>query len=407
MVSQTISPLSETWTMRALADVDPFPSYDILRKRGPVVWDPGLNCWLILSYDICKAVESDEATFRVVYAGAPPLTFDIKGGAAALSALTGEKHARMRRVYLKLFGPPLIARYREEHVLPIVNYAIDRFEARGQAELVSEFAEPIPSQIIASLFGLPWKDDALIAHLFDCHKDVMAWIGMKNSGDELTRKAKIASDELNRILLPYVLERKEARGDDFISHIWAKAADDYGDVGVEEVLATTRDLFLGGSDTTVHSIANAIYLLLSDSPTREKVTNDQVGALNAFVEETLRVLGSPQWRFRLANHEVSLGGVIIKKDDTVCLLHAAANRDPDHYSCPHQVDLTRKPANDHLAFNVGPRSCPGMSLARLEMRECLKVLINRLPNLRLDPDKEPPRFKHFSHRSFGPLNVLF
>jgi cytochrome P450 len=393
--------------MLSLANVDPFPSYEILRQRGQLVWDPGMKCWLVLSYDICKIVESDESKYRTPYTGAPPLTFEIKGGEAALSTLTGEKHGRMRRVYMRLFSPPAVAQYRTEHVIPVINHAIDRFADRGHAELVAEFADPIPSQIIASLFGLDWKDDALILHLFECHKDVMAWIGMKNSGDELTRKAKIASDELNRILLPHVLERRDSRGDDFISRIWSKAADDYGDIGVDEVLATTRDLFLGGSDTTVHSIANSIYLLLSDHSARKAVTEDQEKTLNAFVEETLRILGSPQWRFRIANADVELGGVSVKAGDSLCLLHAAANRDPKKYACPEVVDLARRPSNDHLAFNVGPRSCPGMPLARLEMRECLKTLINRLPDLRLDPGMEPPKFKYFSHRSYGPLNVLF
>lgn len=407
-MNQVLTPASQDWSMTVLANADPFPSYEILRERGPIVWDPGLKCWLVLSYELCKVIETDEGSYRSQYADATPLTYEIKGGAAALSALTGEKHTKMRRVYLKLLSPPAVAQYRDEHVIPVINYAIDRVADRGHAELVAEFAEPIPSQIIASLFGLDWKNDALIAHLFDCHKDVMSWVGMAmKASDEQTRKAKAASDELNRILLPYVLHRKENRGEDFISRIWSRAADDYGEVGVDEVLATTRDLFLGGSDTTVHSIANSIYLLLTNPSAREAVTKDQSGALNSFVEETLRVLGSPQWRFRTANRDVSLGGADIKKDDVLCVLHAAANRDPNRYTCPHLVDLERKPANDHLAFNVGPRSCPGMPLARMEMRECLKALINRLPLLRLDPEKEEPRFLYFSHRSFGPLHVLF
>src|SRR4051812_12500033 len=147
----SVPPSSAEWSMLSLADHDPFPSYEDLRKRGPVIWDPGMKCWLILSYDLCKVIESDESTFRIMYADASPLTLEIKGGQAGLSALVGEKHPRMRRAYLKLFSPANMPRYREEHVLPVINFAIDRFAQRGSAELISEYSEQIPVRVMASL----------------------------------------------------------------------------------------------------------------------------------------------------------------------------------------------------------------------------------------------------------------
>ncbi|WP_271610854.1 cytochrome P450 [Bradyrhizobium sp. CCBAU 21360] len=407
MNASSIPPSSSQWSMLSLANVDPFPSYDELRKRGPIVWDPGMNCWLSLSYDTCKVIESDESTYRIVPADLPEWMIAIRGGKAGLSTQIGEGHARMRRLYLKLFGAAAMPQYRNEHVLPVINYNIDRFAHQGRAELFSQLAELIPIRVIFSLCGLPWKDDDFVERMLETNKDIIAWIGMAHSGDELTRKAKLSSDETNKILLPYVLERRGGRGSDLISQIWARAPDDYGEVGPDEVLAITRDAIGAAGHTTMHGLTNSIYLFLSDPALREAVTRDQEGALNALVEEALRTLGSPQWRFRKANREVSLGGVTIKKDDLICLLHAAANRDPEHYTCPHAVDLKRKRVNDHLAFNVGPRLCAGMPLARLEIRECLKVLISRFPNLRLDPSKESPRFVGFSHRSFSPLHVLF
>ncbi|MCK1509364.1 cytochrome P450 [Bradyrhizobium sp. 18] len=352
-------------------------------------------------------IESDEGTYRIVPADLPDWMIAIRGGRAGLSTQVGEGHPRMRRVYLKLFGAAAMPQYRDEHVLPVINYNIDRFADSGRAELFSQLAEVIPIRVIFSLCGLPWKDDAFVERMLAANKDIIAWIGMGHSGDELTRKAKIASDETSRMLFPYVLDRRDGRGNDLISRVWARAADDYGEIGADDVLAIAKDVIGAAGHTTMHGLANSIYLFLSDSALREGVTTDQEGALNALVEEALRTLGSPQWRFRKANREVSLGGVTIKKDDSICLLHAAANRDPEHYTCPHAVDLNRKRVNDHLAFNVGPRVCAGMPLARLEIRECLKLLINRLPNLRLDPSEEPPRFLGFSHRSFSPLHVLF
>lgn len=408
MSTASISPGSVEWSILSLANSDPFPAYEVLRKRGPIVWDPGMNCWLVLSYDLCRAVESDESTYRIILAADKgPLASEIAGGKTSVGQSLGEKHARMRRLSLRLLGPAAMPRYRTEHVLPVVNDAIDRFANRGHAELINEFAIPIPPRVMASLFGLPWKDDALMANISQWHDDIVAWVGMGYPNDELARKAKHASDELNKVFLPLVVDRRERRGDDFISAVWTHAPTDYGEVGVEDVISIVREMALGAGETTTKAIANSTYLLLSNPVVREAVSIDQQGALNAFVEEVLRLLGSLQWRFRLASCDLSLAGSAIKKNDRIMLLHAAANRDPEHYACPHMIDLNRRPPTDHLAFNVGTRICVGMHLARLQIRESLKALIIRLPNFYLDQGKETPQFRGFSHRSFGPQHVVF
>ncbi|OKO78833.1 hypothetical protein AC628_12585 [Bradyrhizobium sp. NAS96.2] len=393
--------------MLSLADKDPFPTYDLLRKRGQVVWDPGMNCWLVLSYNICKVIESDEKTYRILAEDASPFVYEIKGGRTAATSLVGEEHARMRRLYLKLLSPTLMSQYRVEHVLPVINYIIDGFAEKGSAELVTQLADRVPNLVMGSLFGLPWKDDALMDQVSEWHKDLTVWFGMKYLGEEVNRKARVAANELNKVFLPLILERREKRGNDFISQIWSRAPEDWGEVDVDDVVTIVRDLEIGAGDTTANAIANAVYLFLSDPAMHEAVSKDQQGALNAFVEETLRLFGAVQWRFRRADRDVPLAGAEVRKGDTICLLHAASNRDPEHYACPHMIDLNRKLPTDHLAFNVGPRICVGMHLARLLMRECVKVLIARLPNLHLDPAKEAPHFRAFSHRSFGPLHVLF
>ncbi|MCC8969159.1 cytochrome P450 [Bradyrhizobium brasilense] len=408
MTTPHVSPSSAEWSMLSLADKDPFPSYDLLRRSSPVIWDPGMKCWLVLSYDLCKVIESDESSYRNPNFDAPPLFYEIKGdnNKMAVSSLVGEKHARMRRLLLKLLSPAAVARYREAHVLPVINDAVDRFCEKGSAELVSQLSDPVPPRVMASLFGLPWRDDALIADLSRWHGDVVAWLYGRSS-EELAQKAKRASDELNDLFRPLVLERRRKRGADFISQIWSRSPEDLGEIGVDDVMAIVRDVELGAGETTTNAIANAIYLFLSDPAVREAVTKDPDGALNAFVEETLRLLGSIQFRFRIANRDVPLAGAMVKKDDALCLVHAAANRDPEHYACPHMIDLNRRPPTDHMAFNVGPRICVGMHLARLKIRECLKALIARFPDLRLDPTKEAPRFRAFSHRCFAPLYVVF
>lgn len=409
MSIKTEAPLSADWSMFSLADKDPFPTYEKLRKeRGPIVWDPGMKCWLLLSYDLCKIVESDESVYRHPNFGAPPALYEIKGdkNKVGVSSVIGEQHAVTRRLYLKLLSPALMPQYRSEHVDPVINDAIDRFAARGSAELVSELVDPVPPRVMASLFGLDWKDDTLITNFWRWHEDILGFLYDRQNAEK-TQKALRASAELNELFRPLVIARRDKRGTDVISQIWDHSPEILGDIGVDGVMAIVRDVELGAGDTTTNAIANAIYLYLTDEAIREAVNKDHTGALNMLVEETLRLLGSIQFRFRKAHKDVSLGGEAIKNGDMICMVHAAANRDPEHYACPHLVDLKRKTPTDHLAMNVGPRICVGMHLARLKIRESVRLLITRCPNMRLDPSKEAPQFRGFANRSFGPLHVLF
>jgi cytochrome P450 len=154
-------------------------------------------------------------------------------------------------------------------------------------------------------------------------------------------------------------------------------------------------------------LRNALYILLTQPDIRESVNADRDKALNNFIEEVMRNLGSVQYRTRVANQDIELGGTQIKKDDVLVVVNAAANRDPKKYGCPAQVDLNRPTPRDHLAFNAGPRSCVGAALARDEMRIAIEAILDRLPDLRLDPEQASPQFTGLFTRSYQPLHVLF
>ena len=174
-----------------------------------------------------------------------------------------------------------------------------------------------------------------------------------------------------------------------------------------DALAICRELYLGGADTTVHGIANSLYLLLWNPKIRAAVDQDRE-KIGAVIEEAQRLYGSPQWRYRRANQDCVLGGVEVKKDQVLILLHGAGNRDPKQFGeCPAEPNLDRPRIRDHLTFNYGPRACVGMGLARIEMRDALNGVLDRLPNVRPDPDAEQPRFANLFMRSYRPLHVRF
>lgn len=390
------------------ADADPHPFFDRIRSEQPISWDDGLGGWIVLSYELCRYVLVNEQLFRHPYADSDETLVKIKGGRRNLVVLQGAEHERMRRYVLQLFSPRNVELYVQHHIVPVTRYLVDRFSSRGSADLYSEFTAQLPSRVLMSLFGMDAADDEFLEHALHLHDVIMAWAGSRHySGAEQTRQALAASEELNSILLPYLRKRRDHPANDLVSRLWAEAPALLEDATEEDMLATCRELYLGGSDTTVHALSNAIYVLLTDPAVAAAVRADRDRALSTFIDEVLRVWGSVQYRSRIANEDIEVGGVAVKKDQVIFTINAAGNRDPARYPHAAQIDIARNKPRDHLAFNAGPRACVGMALARAQMRVGLESLLDRLADLKLDPHSAPPRFLGLFTRSFRPLNVVF
>jgi cytochrome P450 len=388
-------------------DCNPYPYYEALRGKAALVWEEEAQAWLVTGYEECRQIETDENRFRHPYADADQTLIDIKGGRRNVTVLQKTEHAAMHKFLLRLFSPTSIAQYRTEHVIPVIGFLLDRIAQAGKAELVSAVCAQLPPRVLMSLFAMDGRDDGLVQHILDLHDSVLNWVGQRNRGVELTLKAQVAAQELNALLAPYLADRKARLGTDLISRVWLEgpqALDDFTDA---DALATTRELFLAGTDTTIHAISNSLYILLTQPAVMERVRSERGQALATFVEESLRIYGAVQYRFRIANEHTQIGGVAVNKNDALILINAAANRDPARFECPEQVNLDRRNARSHLAFNAGPRTCIGAALARAEMIDLLNALFDRTRNLRLDPDAEAPSFRYHYIRSFRPLNVLF
>ena len=396
-------------TLRSLEGVEPFEAYEQLRAQGKVVWDESLSGWLVLDYELCRHVELNEHTaFRNMYADADPLVVELKGGSANITVSQGDQHQRLRRFHLSLLSPKAVDAYRGSIVRPIIAATLDRLLVKpDSAELAADFADQIPPRVICALLGMPWQDDALIKKTLELNEEIMNWIGRGYYDESGIRAARAASAAINEILLPYIRARRARPQDDFISRVWLEAPSEYGELSEEDALAICRELYLGGADTTVHGIANSLYLLLWNPEVHAAVLRDR-GQIGNVIEEAMRLFGSPQWRYRRANADCELAGVQIRKDQIVILLHGAANRDPAHFgACPAAPQLDRPRLRDHLTFNYGPRTCVGIHLARAEMRDALHAVLDRLPNVRPDPHAPPPRYANLFMRSFRPLHVSF
>ena len=373
--------------------------------RSPV-WDEAANGWILFDYEEVAKGQRDESLFANAYINADDTLRRIKGGGANITLSQGEEHTRLRRFHLKLLSPSNVEQYRVAHMLPIIEQTLDALGNARRIEAASAIADRIPPRVISSLLGMDHRDDAAMDRLLELNHEIVALISTGYRSEEGRERALAASAELNEILLPHIRKARETPSNDFISRVWQEAPAAGLELDEEAALGLCRELFFAGSDTTVYGIANVLFTMLSQPEVRTAVRTDRDKALKAVIEEGMRLRSVVMFRHRICVQDVTIGDAHIRKGDIVFIGNAAANRDPDHYHCPADVDLERRPPTDHFAFGRGNRSCIGSHFARTEMREVLDMMLDGYPDMRLDPDAEPPVFTGTFMRRMCPLHLI-
>jgi cytochrome P450 len=166
-----------------------------------------------------------------------------------------------------------------------------------------------------------------------------------------------------------------------------------------------RDLLLAGSETSAHGICNAMYNLLTRPALLAAIQADRA-LLGKFVEEVLRFDPPVPLFWRATNADVEISGCPVAKGTQLYPGLAAANRDPAKFDDPEEFSIDR-PGGQHLSFSLGDHRCPGAWLGRTEIELAVGALLDRLPNLRLDPDAAPPLSTGVVTRSWRPQHLLF
>lgn len=330
-------------------------------------------------------------------------TFSSAGVIAAFGPVLGERvmlgmdepvHGRLRALVQKAFTQKSLARWEDELVGRVGNALIDTFEANGKADLVKEFTFDYPSQIIAGLLGLPEED---FPQFQRWSISLLSWLMNPERG-------LAASAALCDYFAPILAARRAEPRDDLISAL-AAAEIDGNKLEDEEIFSFLRLLLPAGVETTYRSLGNLLFALLSDPAQLEAIRADR-SLLPQAIEEGVRWESPLLTITRVATRDTELGGVQIPAGATVMPMLGAANRQDDRYPNPDTFDIFRK-QKANVGWGYGVHVCLGMHLARLEMRTAINLLLDRLPNLRLDPDGGDPHIRGQVFRSPTALPVLF
>ena len=337
---------------------------------------------MVTRYDDVVAALHDPVTFSSeVTVGRPPSPWRerFEGRVPDRGTLLGvdqPDHDRLRSSVNGFFLPRRLARF-EPWIREQAHRLVDGFAADGAVDLKTAFALPLPLIVISRIVGIdPDRADWVGAALgfFLGPRD----IHHPGTPDE---KAQLLLD-LHEHLLELMAARKQDRRDDLVSHIWNER--DSGAVSMTdfEMLSMFPGLMLAGHETSSNLICTALSHLLAD-PARYAAAQRDDSSRAAALEELFRFESAITGMKRLVTRDTVLGGVPLKAGEQVFLAYAAGSRDPSRFASPEEIDFDRGWAVPHLGFGQGVHACLGAPLARMLLRVELRVLHERLPDLRL------------------------
>jgi cytochrome P450 len=303
-------------------------------------------------------------------------------------------HDHLRMLATRYFGPPHSPQ-RVDGMRPgmadLVRGLVDKFDAKGQIDLVDEFAYPVPVTVICDLLGIPKEDEAQFHAWADA---IVNGFDVQFEPDpaEVQRRGAAALEgatALNTYMAQKLAQYRSQPSDTFLSFLVDDETPE-GRMTPGQVIATANLLLLAGHETTVNLIANSM-LTFMRHPEILRRLKEQPDVLVPTIEEMLRYEPSVQMLpNRMALADIDVGGVTIPSGAAMTLILAAGNRDPLRFPDPDRFDPER-PDNQHLGFGSGIHACFGAPLARLEAHAALGELVRRLVNPRLVAD--PPEYR--------------
>jgi len=287
-------------------------------------------------------------------------------------------HTRYRALVNKAFTPRRVAEM-GPHIYQVAQELIETFVHDGQADLVRQFAYPLPMIVIGELIGVPRADMDLVKQWCDEWNALMS--GRVSSEGQMTGARAIVA--LHRYFVALLEQRAQTPQQDLATGLVEARMEGESSVTVPEMAHLLFSVTFGGHETTTKLIANAVALLLSHPEQWQALRATPSLAPNA-VEETLRWDCPLLGMLRTTTEDVDVAGQRLPQGANVMLMFASANRDGQQDVQPDRFDIRRQPS-DHLSFGRGIHYCLGAPLARLEGRIALEMLAQYLPTLRLQP----------------------
>jgi cytochrome P450 family 142 subfamily A polypeptide 1 len=353
-----------------------------LRQHHPMAWDEKNRLWGVTRHaDVVEVERRDD----VFVSGQGYRSF-FAPGEDNMIAQDDPRHSQQRKLIARRFTPKAV-RNLEPQLARIMDELIDAWIDRGEVEIVSELAAPLPARLTAGLLG--FSEDH--------------WTDIKSWSERLMRYDKAANDleagteffeaiiEFAGLLTEVAAARRAEPADDLIS-LWTQAEIDGCPMSDDTIMNETGLMISGGAETTRTVITRSLAEFCRHPEQWDAMANDP-SLVPGAVEEMIRWVTPLNNFFRTAVEPVSVGGVSMAAGDRLVLLYPSANRDDEVFDDPYRFDIRRDP-NPHVSFGFGTHFCLGAPLARFELRMLMERLTQRITNLTViePPEIEPNIF---------------
>jgi cytochrome P450 len=385
---------------------DPYPYFDHLRQRCPVVSQSDQGVLAITGHQEALAVYKDPAFSSCVSVAGPfsGLPFEPAGDdigelieahrpqipmSEHIVTQDPPEHTRTRGLLSRLLTPKRL-KENEDFMWRLADEQLDEFVSRGACEFLDEYARPFSGLVIADLLGVPPEDHEEFRAVFS--GQVVGGI----EDDSLTR-AHNPLEYLEGKFTTHITERRREPRSDVLTELAQAKYPDGSTPEVIDVVRLATFLFAAGQETTTKLLSFGVRMI-AENPEIQTLLREDRSKIPTFVEETLRMESPVKCHFRMARTSTSIGDTKIPAGSTVMLLPGASNRDARKFDDPDEFRIDRPNVREHVAFGRGNHSCPGAPLARAEGRISLNRILDRMSDIAvLESEHGPPDARRYTY----------
>jgi cytochrome P450 len=377
---------------------NPYPYFDHLRSKCPVVQATPFNVLAVTGYDEALTVYKDPAFSSCVsvagpFSGMPfgpgghddvsELIEQHRGAVPMAEHITSHDpplHTRTRGLMNKLITPKRL-KENEEFMWRLADQQLDTFIERGKCEFLADYAKPFSLLVIADLLGVPAEDHDEFSAVFA--GQIVGEVGK----DAPTSHSPL--QWLNDKFSAYIEHRRHEPRDDVLTGLALAKYEDGSTPEIEDVTNLSTFLFAAGTETTTKLVSSAVRIV-GESPEFENALREDRSKIAAFLEETLRMESPVKSHFRMARTTTTVGDVKVPAGTTVMVLPGACNRDERKFADPNTFSPDRPNVREQIAFIRGVHSCPGAPLARAEGRISLNRILDRMSDITVSEEHHGP-----------------
>ncbi|QGZ59531.1 cytochrome P450 [Paraburkholderia acidiphila] len=361
---------------------NPYPLYEKIRAAGPIL-PVGPKAFVTGRFAIVDALLRDPRMGKTYlqsvaarYGDEAPARPVFQSLSRTLLMMNPPAHTRLRALLMKTFNARSIEKL-TSIVEATTHELLERAASRAEFDLVSDYALPLPVQIICRLLDVSVADATTLG---DAASQLVAAFDLAPLDEDGLRAADEAALSLECYFHGVVEQRRAQPGDDLISAMLS-VEDEGSRLTDEEVVSNAVLLFIAGHETTSNMIGNMMIALFRH-PQQMEALKHEPKLLPRAIAECMRYDGAVQMLVRTALEDITLGDATLARGSVVFMLIGSANRDPAAFPAPDTLDFARSTGTPAVAFGAGIHYCLGARLAALELDVAMRALLARFPEIR-------------------------